>query len=65
MFKALAQRIARYVLRDELSFYETECTKLQDELRAENDNLRIELDNADDYAREVVEEIKRLRAEKF
>lgn len=35
MFKALAQRIARYVLRDELSFYETECTKLQSEL----DNL--------------------------
>jgi chromosome segregation ATPase len=32
MFKALAQRIARYVLRDELSFYETECNALQSKL---------------------------------
>lgn len=64
MFKALAQRIARYVLRDELSSYETECTKLQDELRKElhevkHDNaalvqimheLRMEIDMLNGYS---------------
>jgi len=50
MFKALAQRIARYVLRDELCISALDYTELQDHL-----------DNARDFINDLEWDIKELR----
>jgi hypothetical protein len=102
MFKALAQRIARYVLRDELSIlnnrvFQAECCESMaldlseeralmcnelrkelhaadhdnaflyeqlKELRAENNGLRIDLDNGSNFTNELMAELRELRGAK-